>query len=357
MNPYIAGLLLLGLAGLLIVIAIYRTTYRPLDGDVLSVVCRSTAPQLAPGQLVKVLTYNVQFMAGKDYVFFFDVPDFSRGASRPSPAAIQRTLAEVARVITAEDPDVILLQEVDEGARRTDYADQLAQLLALLPESYACHTATFYWKAAFIPHPRILGSVGLKLAIVSKYRVSQACRRNLAPLPVHPLIQAFVAQRAILEASLPIRGGGQLHVMNTHLEAFAANTNICARQVAQVKSHLDALDEAQAHWVIGGDFNLLPDGQYAGLHPSHRSYYNPLTEMSPLYSRFNTVPSQSQAVGPDASRWFTYFGNDPVLKTPDRTLDYLLYSRTLRLIESHVRQADTRHVSDHFPVVATFQLP
>jgi len=56
--------------------------------------------------------------------------------------------------------DVVLLQEIDDGAARTDYNDQLARLLPLLPPEYVCHTTAFYWKAAYVPHPRIHGGAG-----------------------------------------------------------------------------------------------------------------------------------------------------------------------------------------------------
>jgi endonuclease/exonuclease/phosphatase family metal-dependent hydrolase len=59
---------------------------------------------------------------------------------------------------------------------------------------------------------------------------------------------------------------------------------------------------------------------------------------------------------PDLGRWFTHFPNDPAVKAPDRTIDYLFMPRSLPLIEHHVRQHDTLRISDHFPVVATVKI-
>jgi endonuclease/exonuclease/phosphatase family metal-dependent hydrolase len=168
---------------------VWAITYHPAEVQAEAIVCAEDAPVLQPGQSLKVLSYNVQFVAGKNYVFFYDLPDDAGPDERPSAADIAQTVQEVARVIRAENPDVILLQEVDDGSARTDHEDQLARLRALLPQDYKCHTATFYWKAAFVPHPRIMGAIGQKLAIVSKYRLDRASRYQLALAPGNLLTQ------------------------------------------------------------------------------------------------------------------------------------------------------------------------
>ncbi len=98
--------------------AIRLTTFHPPAVAAQDVTCPDDAPTLQPGQDVTVMTWNIQFLAGKDYVFFFDILDGSGPDTRPEPAAIARTLDEVVRVIEDVDPDVVLLQEVDDGADR-----------------------------------------------------------------------------------------------------------------------------------------------------------------------------------------------------------------------------------------------
>jgi hypothetical protein len=48
------------------------------------------APLLSRQQAFKVLSYNVQFMAGKDYTFWFDVPEADGPDSQPSTDAIKK---------------------------------------------------------------------------------------------------------------------------------------------------------------------------------------------------------------------------------------------------------------------------
>jgi endonuclease/exonuclease/phosphatase family metal-dependent hydrolase len=346
------ALLLLGFAGL-----VWFSTYHPAPTEVAAVFTRGPAPELQPGQTVKIMTWNIQYLAGKNYVFFYDLPDGSGPDQRPSPKDIAVTLEEVARVIRHESPDIVLLQEVDCGAKRTDYRDELADILARFPNEYCCWTAAYYWKAAFVPHPRIMGAVGMKLAVISKYRISRAIRRQLPVMPDGIFTRQFNFKRAVLEARLPVSGGGEFAAMSTHLDAFAQGSRTMERQVALVGGLLDSLELRDIPWAIGGDWNLLPPGgAYQRLDPGQRAYYQPETELAPFFEKYQAVPSAAEADGDSASAWFTYFTNDPAVKEPDRTLDILFFSRRLLLGRHCVRQFDTQRISDHFPVIAEVTL-
>jgi hypothetical protein len=111
---------------------VYALTYHPKLVERVEVLGGTNAPVLRLGQKLRILSWNVQYMAGKNHVFFYE----GGSDERPSPAEITATLGDVARVIREEDPDIVLLQEMDDGSRRTDDEDQLARLLALLPAEY-----------------------------------------------------------------------------------------------------------------------------------------------------------------------------------------------------------------------------
>lgn len=66
--------ILLGLlisAGLLSAL-VYSLTWRPDAKESLPVACTGKVPSLVPGQALKVMTWNVQYLAGKRYVFWND---------------------------------------------------------------------------------------------------------------------------------------------------------------------------------------------------------------------------------------------------------------------------------------------
>lgn len=336
---------------------VWFTTYHPADLELVSVYSRGPAPALQQGQTVKVMTWNIQYLAGKNYVFFYDLPDGTGPDERPSSKDIAVTLDEVARVIRYEDPDILLLQEVDCGAKRTDHRDQLADLLTKLPVKYSCYASAYYWKAAWVPHPRIMGSVGMKLAVISKYRISSAFRHQLPVMPDNIFVKQFNFKRAVLEARLPVSGGTEFVAMNTHLDAFAQGSNTMERQVARVKAILDGLSSRGLHWAVGGDFNLLPPGDaYHRLGPRQQGYYKPMTELAGFFRDYQAVPSAEEAGSDSSWQFYTHFPNDPEIFQADRTIDYLFLSRGLKLGEHYVRQNDTRSISDHLPVVAEVTL-
>ncbi len=352
----------LGFIVLLFVLAFglfWGVTYHPASIQSEPVACSDQAPVLQPGQLVKVMTWNVQFMAGKNYVFWNDVPGDAGRDDRPSPQDITAALQEVARIIRDENPDIILLQEVDHGAARTDYEDQLARLRALLPPDYACAASAFYWKAAYVPREHINGAVGLEIAIVSKYRISSALRHQL-PVPPNDLLhREFGPKRAALEVHLPVAQSADFVVFNTHLDAAAQGTDTLARQTAHLDQLVGQLDTTGQPWILGGDFNMLPpdDAAYQRLTAGHQSFYNLQSEIAPLYAQYQVVPSLAEATGPDYAQWFTYFPNDPAIARLDRTLDYVFLGKSLRLSDHYVRQRDTQAASDHAPLIVTFQIP
>ncbi|MGL4368270.1 MAG: endonuclease/exonuclease/phosphatase family protein [Spirochaetota bacterium] len=240
---------------------VYFSTYHPDAVEQMPVKNSGNAPVLAAGQKVKIMSWNVQFMAGKNYEFFFDKAVGQGPDTRPSAKDVAVTLGEVVRVIKAEKPDVILLQEVDVDSKRTDNMDQMARLLDLLPKEYSCSTSAWYWKADFVPHPKVMGSAGVKNVIISKYKIKEGIRYQLPLMPDNIIIQQANFKRAILEAKLEVKGGKDLSVLCTHLDAFAQGNNTMELQVALMKSILEKRTKEGAFWAIGGDFNLLAPGK------------------------------------------------------------------------------------------------
>jgi Metal-dependent hydrolase len=334
-------------------------TYHPASIEPMTVTCPESAPSVEAGQSLKVMTWNVQTMSGKNYVFWNDLPNGDGPDERPSPEDITLTLSEVARVIKDENPDMILLEEIDNGAARTDYEDQFARLKELLPSDYVCSTSAYYWKAVYVPHPRIHGKVSWTMVILSKYQISRAERHQLALPPNNWIMQQFSMKRAILEAHLPIAQGGEFVVMATHLDVVPRGTNTKEIQVGQINDLLTSLTDAGVPWFIGGDFNLLPfdDAAYQRLPDAQQSEYDPQSEIKLLFDNYQAVPSADEVTGANFAQWFTFFPNDPSVASPDQTLDYLFVSHAIKIGEHYVRQTDTQAISDHFPVIAVIQLP
>jgi endonuclease/exonuclease/phosphatase family metal-dependent hydrolase len=353
------SLLLLVLGIIALVGLFWFGTYHPAEVEPVAVTCPASAPVLQAGQSLKILTWNVQTMSGKNYVFWSDLPENNGPDERPSPEDITLTLSEVASVIKDENPDIFLLQEIDKGAARTDYEDQFARLEELLPGEYPCHTFAYDWKALYVPHPRIHGKVGWTVVMASKYQIGSAERHQLAVPPSNWIEQPFRIKPAVLEVHLPTTNGGEFVVMTTHLDIVVPGTDTKVVQVGQINKLLAGLTETGVPWVIGGDFNLLPfdEAAYQRLPVAHQKSYNPQSEIKPLYDNYQAIPSQAEVTGANFAQWFTRFPNDPALPQPDRTVDYLFLPATVKIGDHYVRQKDTLKISDHFPVIAVIQLP
>lgn len=350
-------LLVLVTLALLLGILAYTLTWHPPQREKLANLCRGPAPQLVPGQAVKVMTWNVQHLAGKQYVFWNDMPDGSGPDDRATTEDLAYNLDEVARVIRDEQPDLVLLQELDDGAKASDYQDQLSLLRARIVDLYPCGVEAFDWKADFIPNPHILGSVGRKLATLSRFQIVQAERQQLPQAEGHWLSAPFAPHRALLTSYLPIQDGGQLAVLNTNLDSHAPGEDTQARQMQAILKRIDRMESHGTPWLLGGDFNALPLGQALRLPPAQRDAYPTDSPLHLLWDRYPMIPANTEASGEDRSDWFTHYPNDPAIPAPDRTLDYLFHSPKLKRMEARVRQDDTEEISDHLPLTARLLLP
>jgi len=362
------------LAFLIAIGVLWARSYGPADVEAISVACSADAPAWAPQSPLKVMSYNVQYMASKNYVFFYDV-DVSNPervdavakanktlASQPSKEHVFWTLDQVAEVILDEDPDIVLLQEMN-GAddSRTYYIDLLGELRSRLPaDSYACQTRAPYWKAEFIFHPDILGSVDMQLVTLSKYRITKARRHQLPRPERNFFVRPFHFQRALLEARIATTDGSPLAVINTHFEAWAAGTGVMERQIATTETLLQSLDSESIPWVLGGDLNLLPpddNRQRRRIVAADTGFYDENPQLKALYQRYRAVPALQQLLSDDAPDWYTHFPNDPTVDGPDRTIDYLFFSEQWSLDDAHVLQQGTLAISDHLPVIGIYSLP
>lgn len=345
---------LLIVAGLLLTLT-YSLTWRPDAKETLAVRCTADAPPLVSGQALKVMTWNVQYLAGKRYVFWNDLAQGNDEA--PTPEDMAFSLDEVARVIRDEQPDVVLLQELDDGAKASDYQDQLKLLRERVADIYPCSTSAFDWKADFVPDPHIVGSVGRQLATLSRYKIESAERLQLPEQPGNLISRQFQPKNALLVSYLAQSDGGQVAVLNTHLDRAVQPDDTLQHQVVAVAKVLDQYEARGTPWLIGGDFNLLPLGQFQRLPAEQRTPYTADSALHLLWDKYPMIPTNNEASGINRERWLTHYPNDPGLNGPDRTVDYLFYSSRIKRVEAEVRQDDTLRISDHLPVIARFLLP
>lgn len=322
-------------------------------------VADNAAPNYVP-ETLKVMSFNVQFMAGKNYVFFYDMeggPD-----TRPALFDVEITLDRVAEIIASENPDVVMLQEInDEQDSRTHFVNQIAALQQRLGElAYPCEASAHYWRAGLVLHPKVMGAVSMQLVTLSRYPLIQARRHQLPLMENDPLTRRFYFQRAILESWMATTSGRPVALLNTHFDAWGEGSGLMRRQVAATRKLLEELDGRDIPWILGGDFNLLPDDgnrQWRTLNKIFGPGYDEKPPLTALSSRYRGIPSLADLRGEQPHRWYTYFPNNPAVTGPDRTIDYVFNSDQWQIHRGYVRYWDTQDASDHLPVVGEFTLP
>lgn len=283
---------------------VYGLSWHPAPRQDAAIDCQAQAATLQPGQALKVMTWNLQ-------------QPLAKGGAAPLDAVVQ--------VLHDEQADIVLLQELHDGDTASGHRDQLALLQERLGDLYPCSTEAFYWKA---PQPRVFGSVAIKLAILSRYRIARAERLQLPRRSANPIGRAFDRQPALLVGYLPIRGGGSLAALTTHLDAFIEGERSQAKQLTKTASLLDQLQADHRLWLLGGDFNTQPEHQRQ---PSIAQ-----SELQRLAERYPTIPSPQQA---------------------DKTRDYLLHSPALTPLPDLARQDAVRRISAQPPLITRLLLP
>ena len=126
-------------------------------------------------------------------------------------------------------------------------------------------------------------------------------------------------------------------VFNTHLDRASQPDETLQAQVTAVTKVLDKYESQGLPWLIGGDFNLLPLGQYRRLPAEQRTPYSADSELHLLWDKYPMIPTNNEASGIDRAHWLTHYPNDPGLNGPDRTVDYLFYSPKIKRVEAMVR--------------------
>jgi endonuclease/exonuclease/phosphatase family metal-dependent hydrolase len=308
------------------------------------------APTLPSSQVIRVLSWNVQYCASRRHQFFYDGGD----AVHVPQQDVVETVAAVAAAIRLHEPDLALLQEIDRNSSRTARIDQLSGILRACP--HPRWSSAHYHRAPYVPHPpgQHLGRVDMNLATLSRWHV-QASHRHQLPLLAEPLYRRlFNLRRAVLVSEIPREDGPPLVVVNTHLSAFSRGDGTLGRQVAVLEGLLDDLDRGDRPWILAGDLNMLPPGDDPGRLGDDAELYDETNPIDALFEgrRQSAFAVQDLPNYPGELGTYLPFG----AAAPDRTLDYLFVSEGIDVISARVLD-ELSEVSDHLPLLVELRIP
>lgn len=265
-----------------------------------------------PTPNLRVMTWNVEN-------FFDDQDDPDREDTVVTAAELEAKVAALAKVVGAQAPDVVALQEVENAAVLTRLADAVGLPYTALVRSYDFR--------------------GINVAVASRLpitrTVSHLGEKFYAPDGSGPYRWA----RDCLEAHLAGPNGREVVVLVNHQTSQLDTASGDDKRQAQagrarsIADELRYLDPGRAV-IIAGDMNDEPGSASIGLFLADGAYVDVATDV------------------PEADR-YTYFW-----KTP-RRYDYLLpdpATAAARTAVAIVHGDDVKAASDHSPIVADFAL-
>jgi endonuclease/exonuclease/phosphatase family metal-dependent hydrolase len=281
---------------------------------------------------IKVMSWNLAYFYGPGSEGFNYKPE--------SYEHYIKNLDKAISIIKSENPDIILLQEIDFNSHKSHGIDQLEYLAKELNLNYAKATS---WKLNYLPYPGLnikkhFKNINSGSAVLTKFKI----KNNYQYLFEKPkdngfLTNLFYVYRYIHDVTVEI-GNKEYSVLNIHLEAFRKSARLIQSKVVK-----DYIQRKENLLVVGGDFNTLPlnaskkDGFY-GL--EFENYHNDNT-----YETITSVIKDSLPLDKylsNESKYFTFSS-----KKLERKLDYIFHPQGITSNNFFVKFSE---VSDHLPV-------
>jgi endonuclease/exonuclease/phosphatase family metal-dependent hydrolase len=241
---------------------------------------------------IRVLVFNIH--AGKD------------AAGKPN-------LEGVAGLIKSSAADVVLLQEVDRGTRRSGNIDQVSVLATLTSYSTAFGRSLDYDGGLY------------GIAALSRGRIDVNTTESLPIQPPQARSGGSYEPRAALMLNASTRLG-PIQAINTHLDA-SRDEHFRLQESTHVVELVKRLSAAAAPVLAGGDFNAEPGSR--------------------TYGQLIAGGLRDAWRECGAGDGFTYPADTPI-----KRIDYLFLTAGLHCTSAEV--LDTR-VSDHRPLLVTLR--
>lgn len=212
----------------------------------------------------------------------------------------------IVRVIKAQNPDVVALQEVDVNTSRSGSIDEAVEIATKLEMNY------FFGKAIDYDG----GEYGV--AILSKYPITEEIVHKL---PTEPSTNG--EPRVLATAKITLPDGEAIRFGSTHLDAQKESVN----RELQINKIVEIASDENLPFVIAGDFNATPDSEVIRVLDSH---FKRTCRLCPP-----TIP----------------------VNEPTKAIDFIAYKHPDNkfTVESH-KVINETYASDHLPIVAVINI-
>ncbi|MEO1514860.1 MAG: endonuclease/exonuclease/phosphatase family protein [Bacteroidota bacterium] len=315
------------------------------------------APNLPVDSSFRIISWNIGYAGlGAEATFFYSGGGFFTSGGRmvhPTQALNQQFTSGILDLLSREEADFYLLQEVDRESSRSYFANQhelIEKRLAGTVNTFAVNYDVKRVPAPILQPWSAYGKTLSGLSTFSRHHLANAERISLPGRSAWPT-HLFQLDRCVAVHDIPLENGKKLILVNVHNAAFDKTGAIRAMQMKFLKELLQKEYEAGHYVIAGGDWNQSPpffDNQRLndGRRPNFRS------------------PNMPPELFPDTWQWIydptqaTVRDNSQVYNEQDnyvRLIDYFLISPNVQALK--VRCIDQQfRFSDHQPVSLEFRL-
>ncbi len=228
------------------------TEFKPADSEAVAISGQADKT-LKAGEKISVMSWNVGYGALGDNADFF--MDGGTSVYTADEVRVNENMDGIIGNITATDPDIAILQEIDQNSSRSRHINEYQMLQDELSGYSSAFANNF--KVAYLPYPiPPMGKVDSGIATYSKFQGDSAERIQL-PIPFSWPIRMANLKRCLLVERIPVKGTDkELVIVNLHLEAYDSGEG----KIAQTKQLAEFLNQEykNGNYVIaGGDFNQI----------------------------------------------------------------------------------------------------
>lgn len=325
-------------------IVIYYTAaeYRPADIE--AVFVSGEGESILDGKdSFSIMTFNIGYGCNSaENDFFMDGGNMTRPES---PDIVNRNIDGIIETVKRAGADVVFLQEVDAGSKRSYQINQVDKISSSVDMNSA-YSRNFWCKYVPYPLPHTIGAVDSGVVTLNRFLPDKADRYNL-PTPFSWPVRTCQLKRCLLVERVPVKGTDKEVVfVNLHLDAYDDGEG----RKAQTRVLADFLIEEYKkgnYCIAGGDFNQ----------------YFPMADNSkyPIINEDFYVPAMlEEGILPDSWTWAVDDAvptarllNEPYEKNNPNTqfyvIDGFILSPNVELLEAATLDEQFKW-SDHNPV-------
>ncbi|AWZ47424.1 endonuclease [Clostridiaceae bacterium 14S0207] len=205
-----------------------------------------------PNTEMTAVTSNVGFGAyDHAFQFFMDGGTESRAASKEN---VIKNITGIGNAIKKQNPNFILLQEVDIDSTRSYHVNQYDVFKNIFKGYNSSFGVNFNVKWIAYPFLKPHGRVLAGQPTFSDFKVASSERLDL-PVDESWPKKLFFLDRCVTVSKLPVENGKELVILNSHLSAYDKGGKIRKKQLAVLKNFLEEEYNKGNYVVIGGDWN------------------------------------------------------------------------------------------------------